>query len=127
MNIFRVEWHYYDGCDESHCVQGTYSTIEVAEQVRDFLMLMGMYQQDLARIESDLLNKRRGYSVDTLIQMARAKGIPDAVFPWHRGIAGHLGIQFLGNEINLPWNTDQGYRIISDTVLTEVPDFAKAI
>lgn len=120
--VYRVEWHYFNGCDEFTSTLDTFSTRSVAEEFVSNLETIALYVNDCHDTFDQLFDRfdPKG-SKDKIVATLRARGVPEVVFHFQAQLAAHLGIDHI--ELPLPVDGKGGYNIYPDTVSDELPSF----
>lgn len=119
--VYRVEWRYFDGCDEFTSTLEVFDNRELAQDYVSFLEIVGLYMDEVNRLTFDC----KLFNDSELHAACVAAGIPDVVFRFHENIAGFLKIPLI--ELPLPRKEGDriagGYNIYEMDVLEEKPEF----
>lgn len=120
--VYRVEWYYYNGCDEFRDTLDIFTTQELAEAYVASLEIIALYIRDVEAIERACTGT---YRTDSIIKQCQRAGIPDVVFHCIRRFAEHLKVELI--DIPFPDTYSGGYNIYTDTVNEELPAFMRTL
>lgn len=124
--VYRVEWYYFDGCDEFTSTLDIFATQELADLYVSTLETVALY---LADVLEEYSNRFDRFDIEgskgRIIAALRKRGVPEIVFHFHKELAQHLDIEFV--EIPLPCGGHGGYNIYPDTVCDSLPEFMQKL
>ena len=124
--VYRVEWYYFDGCDEFTSTLDIFSSQEIADSYVATLETVALY---LADVREEYDNRFDRFdpsgSKDRIVAALQKRGVPSIVFHFNKNLAEHLSIEFV--EIPLPCEGRGGYNVYKDTVCDTLPAFMQKL